>query len=165
MAQPIFPARQNFRTSDVVEFGMSPFSWRRHSCLLGRDSSRPSSRAASTVPERREESSDLLRPWNWDEPGGGARLQPSPEGTPDFSPPAAGLTSLAGGRAEARRRLKRNLQYSVVSPLPRGRGSVNTCKHCDAVLSRGRKQAVSSNSASSELLMSPRNFSLAGKMG
>jgi len=35
---------------------MSPFSWRRHSCLLGRDSSRPSSRAASTVPERRDES-------------------------------------------------------------------------------------------------------------
>jgi hypothetical protein len=44
------------RTPDVVEFGMSPFSWRRHSCLLGRDSSRPSSRGASTVPERREES-------------------------------------------------------------------------------------------------------------
>ena len=44
------------RTPDVVKFGMSPFSWRRHSCLLGRDSSRPSSQAASTVPERREES-------------------------------------------------------------------------------------------------------------
>ena len=44
------------RTPDVVEFGMSPISWRRHSCLLGRDSSRPSSRGASTVPERREES-------------------------------------------------------------------------------------------------------------
>ena len=27
-----------FRTPDVVEFGMNPFSWRRHSCLLGRDS-------------------------------------------------------------------------------------------------------------------------------
>ena len=49
--------------------------------------------------------SGLLISWNWVEPGGGARLQPSPEGTPDFSPPAAGLTSLAGGRAEARRRL------------------------------------------------------------
>jgi hypothetical protein len=35
---------------------MSPLSWRRHSCLLGRDSSRPSSRAESTVPERRDES-------------------------------------------------------------------------------------------------------------
>ena len=46
----------DFRTPDVVEFGMTSFSWRRHSCLLGRDSSRPSSRAASTVPERREES-------------------------------------------------------------------------------------------------------------
>jgi hypothetical protein len=42
--------------SVTTEFGMSPFSWRRHSCLLGRDSSRPSSRAASAVPERREES-------------------------------------------------------------------------------------------------------------
>jgi hypothetical protein len=71
------------RTPDVVEFGMRPFSWRRHSCLLGRDSG-------------------LLRSWNWVEPGGGARLQPAA----DFSPPAAGLTSLAGGRAEARRRLK-----------------------------------------------------------
>jgi hypothetical protein len=46
----------NLRTPDVVEFAVSPSSWRRHSCLLGRDSSRPSSRAASTVPERREES-------------------------------------------------------------------------------------------------------------
>jgi hypothetical protein len=35
------PTRAEFRTPDVVEFGMSPFSWRRHSCLLGRDSSRP----------------------------------------------------------------------------------------------------------------------------
>jgi hypothetical protein len=68
---------------DVVEFGISPFSWRRHSCLLGRDSG-------------------LLISWNSAEPGGGARLQPAA----DFSPPAAGLTSLAGGRAEARRRLK-----------------------------------------------------------
>jgi hypothetical protein len=40
---------ETLRTPDVVDFGMSPFSWRRHSCLLGRDSSRPSSRAASTV--------------------------------------------------------------------------------------------------------------------
>ena len=29
---------RNFRTPDVVEFGMSLSSWRRHSCLLGRDS-------------------------------------------------------------------------------------------------------------------------------
>jgi len=58
---------------------MSPVSWRRHSCLLGRDSG-------------------LLISWNWVEPGGGARLQPAA----DFSPPSAGLTSLAGGRAEAR---------------------------------------------------------------
>jgi hypothetical protein len=35
--QPGFKKRI-FRTPDVVEFGMSPFSWRRHSCLLGRDS-------------------------------------------------------------------------------------------------------------------------------
>ena len=37
------------------------------------------------------------------------RLHPSPKGTPDFSPPAAGFTSLVGDRlkpAEARRRLK-----------------------------------------------------------
>ena len=47
---------ETLRTPDVVDFGMSPFSWRRHSCLLGRDSSRPSSRAASTVPARRDES-------------------------------------------------------------------------------------------------------------
>jgi hypothetical protein len=59
------------------------------------------------VPRLREvRDSDLLRSWNWDEPGGGAKLQPSPEGTQDFSPPAAGLRSLAGGRAEGRRRLK-----------------------------------------------------------
>jgi len=62
-AEPSSPPKQDrgqgsttCRTPDVVEFGMSPFSWRRHSCLLGRDSSRPSSRAASAVPERREES-------------------------------------------------------------------------------------------------------------
>jgi competence protein ComEA len=35
---------------------MNLFSWRRHSCLPGRDSSRPSSGAAGNVAERRDES-------------------------------------------------------------------------------------------------------------
>jgi hypothetical protein len=74
---------RSLRTPDVAP----AMTWRRHSCLRGRDS-------------------DLLRSWNWVEPGGGARLKSAPEGTPDFSPPAAGLTWFAGGRAEARRRLK-----------------------------------------------------------
>src|ERR1017187_10651387 len=48
----------------------------------------------------------------------GIRLQPAA----DFNPPAAGLTSFAGGRAEALRRLKRDLQNSK-KPLAHARGS------------------------------------------
>jgi hypothetical protein len=38
-----------------------------------------------------------------------------------------GFTSSAEWRAEARRRLKRHLQNSVLNPLPHGRGSVSAC--------------------------------------
>ena len=46
------PRIENLRTPDVVEFGMSPFSWRRHSCLLGRDSGLLMSPAISVGPGR-----------------------------------------------------------------------------------------------------------------
>jgi hypothetical protein len=38
-------AAQTRRIPDVVEFAMSPFLWRRHSCLPGRDSELPMSPA------------------------------------------------------------------------------------------------------------------------
>ena len=52
-------------------------------------------------------------------------LQFSPEGTPDFSPNAAGFTSFAGGRTEARSRLRsapqfRNREFPGPSELDTG---------------------------------------------
>src|ERR1700691_5600659 len=38
--------------------------------------------------------------------------------------------------------LLRELQYSIAGPLPSGHGSVGSCEHRGAILSRARKQAV-----------------------
>ena len=56
-------------------------------------------------------------------------LQPSPEGTPDFSPPAAGSTSRAGGRTEAggAGNLARRFRLPTGHPLTAAGASTVAC--------------------------------------